>query len=93
MIFGSDAGVYPHGDNGKQFRWMVKYGMTPTEAIQAATFNAAQALAREDRGAIEAGRLADLIAVQGDPTQDVTLLESVPFVMKGGEVVKDSRAK
>ena len=93
MIFGSDAGVYPHGDNGRQFRWMVKYGMTPTEAIQAATFNAAQALAREDRGAIETGRLADLIAVPGDPTRDVTVLESVPFVMKGGDVVKDSRAK
>ncbi|GAB3099967.1 Xaa-Pro dipeptidase [Lysobacter terrae] len=93
MIFGSDAGVYPHGDNGKQFRWMVKYGMTPTEAIQAATVNAAQALGREDRGVLEAGRFADLIAIPGDPTQDVTLLESVPFVMKGGDVVKDSRGK
>ncbi|MFC5571292.1 amidohydrolase family protein [Lysobacter yangpyeongensis] len=93
MIFGTDAGVYPHGDNGRQFRWMVKYGMTPTEAIQAATVNAAQALDRNDRGAIEAGRLADLIAVPGDPTQDVTLLEAVPFVMKGGDVVKDARGE
>lgn len=93
MVYGTDAGIYPHGDNGKQLRWMVKYGMTPAQAIQAATFNAAQALGRDDRGVIEAGRLADLIAVQGDPTADVTLLESVPFVMKGGEVVKDTRAK
>jgi imidazolonepropionase-like amidohydrolase len=93
MIFGTDAGVYPHGDNGRQFRWMVKYGMTPTEAIQAATVNAARALDRSDRGAIEPGRLADLIAVPGDPTQDVTLLEAVPFVMKGGDVVKDARGE
>jgi len=93
MVYGTDAGVHPHGDNARQFRWMVKYGMTPVQAIQSATFNAAQALGRDDRGAIEAGRLADLIAVQGDPTADVTLLESVPFVMKGGEVVKDTRAK
>ncbi len=91
MIFGTDAGVYPHGDNARQFRWMVKYGMTPTEAIQAATVNAAEALGRNDRGVIEAGRFADLIAVPGDPTADVTLLESVPFVMKGGDVVKDAR--
>jgi imidazolonepropionase-like amidohydrolase len=91
MVYGTDAGIYPHGDNGKQFRWMVKYGMSPTQAIQAATINAAQALGRDDRGVIEAGRLADLIAVKGDPSADVTLLESVPFVMKGGEVVKDAR--
>jgi imidazolonepropionase-like amidohydrolase len=93
MIFGSDAGVYPHGDNARQFRWMVKYGMTPVEAIQAATVNAADALGRNDRGVLEAGRFADLIAVSGDPSQDVTVLESVPFVMKGGDVVKDSRSK
>ena len=91
MIFGTDAGIYPHGDNAKQFRWMVKYGMTPTEAIQAATINASQALGRDDRGVIEAGRLADLIAVPGDPTSDITALESVPFVMKGGDVVEDVR--
>ena len=93
MVYGTDAGIYPHGDNGKQFRWMVKYGMTPIQAIQAATLNASQALGRDDRGVIETGRLADLIAVPGDPSADITLLESVPFVMKGGEVVKDTRAK
>lgn len=93
MVYGTDAGIYPHGDNGKQFAVMVRYGMTPVQAIQSATVNAAQALAREDVGIVEANRHADLIAVPGDPTQDVTLLERVPFVMKGGVVVKDDRAR
>jgi imidazolonepropionase-like amidohydrolase len=91
MLYGTDAGVYPHGDNGKQFAVMVRYGMTPAEAIRSATLDAADALGRSDVGAIEANRWADLIAVPGDPTQDVTLLESVPFVMKGGAVAKDQR--
>ena len=91
MIYGTDAGVYPHGDNGKQFAWMVRYGMTPVQAIQAATLNSAEALGRQDVGVLEAGRYADLIAVPGNPAADVTLLESVPFVMKGGDVVKDTR--
>ena len=91
MVFGTDAGIFPHGENGKQFAVMVRYGMTPAEAIQAATINAATAMKREDVGALETGRFADLIAVPGDPTQDVTLLERVPFVMKGGDVVKDAR--
>lgn len=91
MVFGSDAGIYPHGDNAGQFAVMVRYGMTPAEAIQAATINAATAMRREDVGLIETGRFADLIAVPGDPTQDVTLLEQVPFVMKGGAVVRDAR--
>lgn len=93
MLFGTDAGIYPHGDNAKQFRWMVQYGMTPVEAIQSATVSAAEALGRTDVGTLETGRLADLIAVPGDPTADVTLLEAVPFVMKGGDVVKDARGK
>lgn len=88
MVFGTDAGIYPHGDNAKQFAVMVRYGMTPLQAIQSATVNASQALGREDVGVVEANRWADLIAVAGDPTQDVTLLERVPFVMKGGVVVK-----
>jgi len=91
MVYGTDSGVYPHGDNARQFAWMVKYGMTPAQAIQAATWNAAKALRREDLGAIEAGRMADLVAVPGDPTADVRLLETIPFVMKGGDVVKGSR--
>lgn len=91
MVYGTDAGIYPHGMNGAQFAVMVRYGMTPLQAIQAATVNAAQALGRDDVGVIEAGRYADLVAVPGDPTRDVSLLQSVPFVMKGGVVVKDRR--
>ena len=90
MVYGTDAGVHPNGDNAKQFRWMVRYGMTPAQAIQSATANAAEALARADVGVIEAGRYADIVAVSGDPTQDVTLLENVGFVMKGGDVYKQS---
>ncbi|KQZ62358.1 Xaa-Pro dipeptidase [Sphingopyxis sp. Root1497] len=89
MVFGSDAGVMPHGQIGKQFRVMVEYGMTPIEAIQAATRNAAQALNREkDVGAIAVGRYADIIAVDGDPLTDVRQLEDVDAVVKGGVLVK-----
>ena len=92
MVFGSDAGVYPHGDNGKQFAKMVQWGMTPLQAIQAATRNAAEALGRsEDVGAIAVGHYGDLVAVTGDPTQDVRLLERVDAVIKGGVVVKDTK--
>ncbi|WP_300535662.1 amidohydrolase family protein [Sphingosinicella sp.] len=92
MVFASDAGVMPHAEVGKQFRVMVEYGMTPMDAIRAATRNAAEALGREsDVGAIAPGRYGDLIAVAGDPTADVTLLANVPFVMKGGDIVKDAR--
>ena len=93
MVFGTDAGIYPHGDNARQFAVMVRYGMTPLEAIRSATLNASQALGRDDVGVLEAGRFADLIAVAGDPTQDVTLLERVPVVIKGGVVEKDERAQ
>ena len=89
MAFGSDGAVYPHGDNGKQFRYMVEYGMTPLQAIQAATVNAAELIGwPETVGAIEVGRYADLIAVNGNPLDDVTVLEDVRFVMKGGVVYK-----
>lgn len=88
MVYGTDAGVHPHGDNGKQFATMVRYGMTPTQAIQSATINSAEALMKKDIGIIEKNRWADIIAVSGDPTSDVSLLEKVSFVMKGGEVVK-----
>jgi imidazolonepropionase-like amidohydrolase len=89
MIFGTDAGIMPHGTAGGQFATMVQYGMTPTEAIQAATRNAAQALGRErDVGAIAVGRYGDIVAVAGDPTQDVSLLARVDTVIKGGKVVK-----
>ena len=92
MVFGSDAAIYPHGRNAEQFAVMVRYGMTPAEAIRAATWNAAQALGREaDVGAVSVGRYGDLIAVAGDPLADVTALQTVPVVVKGGEVVKDAR--
>jgi imidazolonepropionase-like amidohydrolase len=88
MVFGSDAGVMPHGEIGKQFKTMVQYGMTPLEAIQAATRNAAQALGREkDVGAIAVGRFADIVAVDGDPLADVGELASVDAVVKGGKLV------
>ncbi len=89
MIFGTDGGVYPNGDNAKQFVTMVAWGMTPLQAIQAATVTAAEALGRsKDVGAIAVGRFGDLIAVAGDPLAEIGILQSVPFVMKGGEVVK-----
>jgi imidazolonepropionase-like amidohydrolase len=92
MLFGTDAGVYPHGDNGRQFAKMVEWGMTPLQAIQAATRSAAQALGREgDVGSIAVGRFGDLVAVTGDPTRDVRLLEHVDAVVKGGVLVKAAR--
>jgi imidazolonepropionase-like amidohydrolase len=94
MAFGSDAGVMPHGLAGRQFRWMVEYGMTPMEAIQAATRNAAQALGREaDVGAIAVGRYADIVAVVGDPLAGIRTLETAEVVIKGGEIVSDRRAE
>jgi imidazolonepropionase-like amidohydrolase len=92
IAFGSDAGVYPHGWNGKQFAHMVRWGLTPNEAITAATASAAELLGWQDRvGRVAPGLYADLIAVAGDPLADVTELERVRWVMKGGEVVKDAR--
>jgi imidazolonepropionase-like amidohydrolase len=91
MAFGTDAGVYPHGDNAKQFFYMVKFGMTPAQAIRAATSSAADLIGRsKDVGTIEPGKFADIIAVSGDPLQDVRALENVGFVMKGGSVFKDA---
>ena len=91
MVFGTDAGVYPHGDNGKQFAKMVEWGMTPIQAIQAATRNASQALGRNDVGVIEVGRYGDLVAVTGDPTRDVRILERPDAVVKGGVLVARSQ--
>ena len=88
MTFGTDAGVYPHGDNARQFAKMVQWGMTPLQAIQAATVRASEALGRSDVGVIEPGRYGDLIGVTGDPLRDVTVLEHVDVVVKGGELVK-----
>ena len=92
IAFGTDAGVYPHGWNAKQFAHMVRWGLTPMQAIQAATVNAADLMGWSDRvGSLEPGRYADVIAVHGDPLGDVTTLEKVAFVMKGGVVVKEDR--
>lgn len=91
MVYGTDAGVHRHGDNGRQFAVMVRYGMTPLQAIQAATVNSAEALGRKDVGVAEPGRWADFVAVPGDPTADVSLLEAIPVVIKGGVVEKDAR--
>jgi imidazolonepropionase-like amidohydrolase len=89
VVYGTDSGVYPHGDNAKQFFWMVKYGMTPIEAIRSATTLAAEALGKEKSlGRISVGYAADLIAVDGDPLADITVLEKVKFVMKDGVVYK-----
>ena len=90
MAFGTDAGVYPHGDNAKQFHTMVEYGMTPAEAIQAATVSAADLIGRSnDVGSLTAGHYADLIAVKDDPLAHVEVLEHVGLVMKGGAIEKD----
>ena len=89
---GTDSGIAPHGWNAKNLAFYVRYGLTPIQAIQSATRWAAELMRWEERvGTVADGLLADLIAVPGDPTDDVTLLEDVPFVMKGGVVVKDDR--
>jgi imidazolonepropionase-like amidohydrolase len=89
LAFGTDAGVYPHGWNGKQFAKEVEFGLTPMQAIQTATVNAADLLGWSDRvGSVQPGRFADIIAVSGDPLTDVRELERVAFVMKGGVVYK-----
>ena len=92
MVFGTDAGVYPHGDNARQFAKMTEWGMTPIQAIQAATLNAGEALGRSrDVGAIEVGRYADIIAVATDPLTDIKALQNVAVVIKGGAIAKDDR--
>lgn len=89
MVFGSDAGVYPSGDNGKQFQRMVTFGMTPVQALQAATTASAKLLGWEDRvGRIAPGFFADIIAVEKSPLKDISAMENVVFVMKGGTIYK-----
>ena len=90
LAFGTDAGVYPHGDNGKQFAYAVKWGQTPMQAIQSATIVNAELFGMgEEIGSLRAGKYADIIAVDGDPLEDISELEDVDFVMKGGEVYVD----
>lgn len=91
IAFSTDVPVCPYADAGKEFAYMVKYGMTPMQAIQAATMGGAELIGVLDKvGSIKKGKLADLIAVSGDPTKDVTQLEHVLFVMKDGKVFKSS---
>ena len=89
VAFGTDAGVYPHGENARQFAYMIKYGLTPAHAIRSATIDAAELLGKSNElGKIAPGYHADLIAVSGDPLKDVTILENVRVVVKAGKVVK-----
>jgi len=90
VALGTDAGVYPHGENGGEFWAMVTLGMTPVQALQAGTVNAAELMGWSDRvGSISRGKLADIVAVKGNPVADVGLLKQVQFVMKDGVVYKD----
>jgi imidazolonepropionase-like amidohydrolase len=90
IAFGSGVGPFPHGSQSKEFEYMVKFGMTPVQAIRAATVEAAELMGWYDRvGSVEPGKFADLVAVEGDPTTDITELERVKFVMKGGYVFKN----
>ena len=90
VVFATDSGVYPHGDNGKQFARAVRFGMTPSQALMSATSLTAELLGWEDKvGAIEPGLFADIIAVHGDPLTDISELEDVDFVMKGGVIYKN----
>jgi imidazolonepropionase-like amidohydrolase len=94
IAFGTDAGVFPHGLNARQFSYMVRYGLTPMEAIQTATINAADLLGcKEKTGAIEKGKYADIIAVMENPLDNISALEHVFFVMKGGVVYKNDPGK
>jgi imidazolonepropionase-like amidohydrolase len=95
IAYGTDAGGYAWTENqAKEFAYMVRYGMTPMQAIQSATTVAAELLEKSnDMGAIETGKYADIIAVANDPLRDITELERVRFVMKGGEVVRNDFAR
>jgi imidazolonepropionase-like amidohydrolase len=89
MAFGTDSGVCPYGQSALQFAYMVKYGMTPMQAVQAATNSAADLIGKSDMiGSLQPGKLADIVAVSGDPLRNIRLLENVSFVMKGGKVYK-----
>ncbi len=88
IAFGTDAAVFPHGDNAREFGVLVKRGMQPIEALRSATIYAADLLGVDDRGVIETGKLADIVAVPGNPLEDITVTERVSFVMLGGQIFK-----
>ena len=91
IALGTDAGVYPHGQNAREFKLMVDGGLAPMDALLAGTRNAAELIGWEDVGVLEAGRWADLVAVEGDPLSDITVLERPVVVMKGGRIAMDRR--
>ena len=92
VVFATDSGVYPHGLNGRQFARAVRFGMTPTQALQSATTVSAELLGWEDQvGQIAPGMYADIIAVDGDPLGNISEMENVDFVMKGGVVYKETK--
>lgn len=88
IAFGTDAAVFPHGQNAREFLSLVKRGMSPLEAIRAATINAADLLDVKDRGSLEVGLLADIVAVPGNPVQDISKMLEVGFVMQGGKIIR-----
>ncbi len=90
IAYGTDAGVFPHGQNAKDFRYLVELGLTPMQAIQTATTSAAELIGQEDKlGSVQAGKYADVVAVSSDPLKDISVLENISFVMKGGVVYKN----
>lgn len=92
MAYGTDAGIYPHGDNAKQFTWMVRYGMSPMDALRSATVDAAELMGWQHRvGSLEPGKLADIIAVKGNPLQEIRVMTGVHFVMKSGHIYRLSQ--
>jgi imidazolonepropionase-like amidohydrolase len=90
IAFGTDAAVFPHGENAKEFSSYVRLGMTPLAALRSATVNAADLLGKTDRGVIAPGKLADLVAVEGNPLENISVTERVQFVMLGGRVVREA---
>jgi imidazolonepropionase-like amidohydrolase len=91
IAFGTDVGAFPHGTQAKEFEYMVKFGMTPLYAIDCATLEAAALMGWSDRvGALEPGKFADIVAVEGDPLEDISELERIQFVMKGGQIVREN---
>ena len=92
IAFGTDSAVSPHGDNAKEFAYMVEAGMPAYEAIKSATVGASDLLRiSEDYGTLEAGKMADIVAVKGDPLEDISILQQVRFVMKDGKVFKNEK--